>query len=63
MRQLLVIAALGVLMCGCTQRAYRSNLAFDVTQRAYVVDRPVEAVAVTYSPARPVQDCSRLVVC
>ena len=61
MRLGLVLAIVALGVSGCT-RTYESNLAFDVTQRAYATDRTAQAVVVTYIDGTP-QNCSGLVVC
>jgi hypothetical protein len=55
----IVVLGLG----GCSARTYTSNLAFDVTQRAYVTDRPVQAVVVSHTVDARHRPCSGLVVC
>ena len=63
MRVLLAIVALAAALGGCSTSTYESNLAFDLTQRAYQTDRKAEAVVVSYVEAPPTRDCSDLVVC
>jgi hypothetical protein len=60
MRLGFVLAMVTLGLGGCSS-TYKSNLAFDVTQRAYVTDRTAEAVVVTTFAPEP--DCSGLVVC
>ena len=48
---------------GCGTKTYKSNLAFDVTQQAYVTDRPAQAVVVSYGGDAPQRPCSGLIVC
>jgi hypothetical protein len=57
----LAIVALGLGACGVT--TYKSNLAFDVTQQAYVTDRTTQAVVVSYADDAPHRPCSALIVC
>jgi hypothetical protein len=55
----IVVLGLG----GCGARTYTSNLVFDVTQRAYVTDRPIQAVVVSDTGDAPHRPCSGPVVC
>ena len=63
MRFGLVLAIMALGLGGCIPRTYESNLAFDVTQRAYATDRTAQAVVVTYLEDDPERPCSGLVVC
>ena len=55
------ILALSLGACGGT--TYKSNLAFDVTQQAYVTDRTTQAVVVSYANGPLELPCSELIVC
>ncbi len=48
MRSGLALAILAIGLGGCV-RTYTSNLAFDVTQQAYVADATAQAVVVSYA--------------
>lgn len=64
MRVLLLISATAAALGACsTSPTYESNLAFDLTQRAYATDRKAQAVVVSYAEAAPSRPCSDLVVC
>ena len=57
----LAIVAIG--LGGCATRTYTSNLAFDVTQQAYVTDRTTQAVVVERADSAPQRPCSGRIVC
>ncbi len=57
----MAFVAFGLGGCGVT--TYTSNLAFDVTQRAYVTDSTTQAVVVSSADGAPHPPCSGLIVC
>ena len=56
-------AMLALSLGGCGGTTYKSNLAFDVTQHAYVTDSTIQAVVVSYANQPPELPCSELIVC
>jgi hypothetical protein len=63
MRFAVAMAIVAFSLGGCATRTYTSNLAFDLTQQAYVKDETTQAVVVSPAAAEPQRPCSGRIGC